>query len=91
MLILIHRVCRNRVWYDLGIPPPPPPPPQPPPTGTPYLLSLGLSKSASSLVWLAGPLSGQYISPLTISTFTTSQLTAYTYRSVNAANDWCVE
>lgn len=27
--------------------------------GTPYLLSLGLSKSLVSLVWLAGPLSGK--------------------------------
>ncbi|CAG8498279.1 9096_t:CDS:2 [Ambispora gerdemannii] len=26
--------------------------------GTPYLLSLGLSKSSTSLVWIAGPLSG---------------------------------
>lgn len=26
--------------------------------GTPYLLSLGLSKAQLSLVWLAGPLSG---------------------------------
>jgi hypothetical protein len=28
--------------------------------GTPYLLSLGLSKSMMSLVWIAGPLSGSY-------------------------------
>lgn len=27
--------------------------------GTPYLLSLGLSKSHMSLVWIAGPLSGK--------------------------------
>jgi solute carrier family 45, member 1/2/4 len=29
--------------------------------GTPYLLSLGLSKAQMSLVWLAGPLSGMFI------------------------------
>src|SRR5580704_11710844 len=29
--------------------------------GTPYLLSLGLSKAQMSLVWLAGPFSGTYI------------------------------
>jgi hypothetical protein len=29
--------------------------------GTPYLLSLGLSKAQMSLVWLAGPLSGIYL------------------------------
>lgn len=27
--------------------------------GTPYLLSLGLTKSVMSLVWIAGPLSGR--------------------------------
>ncbi|KAI9291395.1 MFS general substrate transporter [Neoconidiobolus thromboides FSU 785] len=32
--------------------------------GTPYLLSLGLSKSMMSLVWLAGPLSGLIMQPL---------------------------
>lgn len=32
--------------------------------GTPYLLSLGLSKQATSLVWLAGPLSGLLVQPI---------------------------
>ncbi|KAJ2661613.1 hypothetical protein IWW48_002322 [Coemansia sp. RSA 1200] len=32
--------------------------------GSPYLLSLGLQKSAVSLVWLAGPLSGLITQPL---------------------------
>jgi solute carrier family 45 protein 1/2/4 len=32
--------------------------------GTPYLLQLGMSKSATSLVWLAGPLSGLIMQPL---------------------------
>ncbi|RIA98477.1 major facilitator superfamily domain-containing protein [Glomus cerebriforme] len=32
--------------------------------GTPYLLSLGLSKSIMSLVWLAGPLSGLIMQPI---------------------------
>lgn len=32
--------------------------------GTPYLLSLGLSKTSLSLVWLAGPLSGLVMQPL---------------------------
>ena len=32
--------------------------------GTPYLLSLGLSKAQMSLVWLAGPLSGLVTQPL---------------------------
>ncbi|CAG8442005.1 2634_t:CDS:10 [Funneliformis mosseae] len=32
--------------------------------GTPYLLSLGLSKSLMSLVWLAGPLSGLIMQPI---------------------------
>jgi solute carrier family 45, member 1/2/4 len=32
--------------------------------GTPYLISLGLSKSLTSLVWLAGPISGLIIQPL---------------------------
>ena len=31
--------------------------------GTPYLLSLGLSKSLMALVWIAGPLSGALIQP----------------------------
>lgn len=29
--------------------------------GTPYLLSLGLTKSYMSLVWIAGPLSGKVL------------------------------
>ncbi|KAM0786252.1 hypothetical protein ACM66B_007051 [Microbotryomycetes sp. NB124-2] len=32
--------------------------------GTPYLLSLGLSKTGTSLVWLAGPLSGLLVQPM---------------------------
>ncbi|KAF9355876.1 hypothetical protein BGX34_010219, partial [Mortierella sp. NVP85] len=32
--------------------------------GTPYLLSLGISKSLTPLVWLAGPLSGLVIQPV---------------------------
>ncbi|CAM0136913.1 unnamed protein product [Umbelopsis sp. WA50703] len=32
--------------------------------GTPYLLSLGLSKSMMSLVWIAGPLSGLIMQPV---------------------------
>ncbi|KAI8368615.1 major facilitator superfamily domain-containing protein [Choanephora cucurbitarum] len=32
--------------------------------GTPYLLSLGLSKSIMSLVWIAGPLSGLVMQPV---------------------------
>ncbi|KAI8086095.1 major facilitator superfamily domain-containing protein [Halteromyces radiatus] len=32
--------------------------------GTPYLLSLGLSKSHMSLVWIAGPLSGLVMQPI---------------------------
>jgi hypothetical protein len=32
--------------------------------GTPYLLSMGLSKEATSLVWLAGPLSGLVVQPV---------------------------
>lgn len=32
--------------------------------GTPYLLSLGLSKQSTSLVWLAGPLSGLLVQPI---------------------------
>ncbi|BGP57929.1 hypothetical protein JCM8202v2_005583 [Rhodotorula sphaerocarpa] len=32
--------------------------------GTPYLLALGLSKQATSLVWIAGPLSGLVVQPL---------------------------
>ncbi|KAL1921966.1 uncharacterized protein VTP21DRAFT_10608 [Calcarisporiella thermophila] len=32
--------------------------------GTPYLLSLGLSKSTMSLVWIAGPLSGLVMQPV---------------------------
>lgn len=31
---------------------------------TPYLLQLGLTKSKTSLVWIAGPLSGLIIQPL---------------------------
>ncbi len=31
--------------------------------GTPYLLSLGLSKSLVALVWIAGPLSGTLVQP----------------------------
>ena len=32
--------------------------------GTPYLLSLGLSKELTSLVWLAGPISGFVVQPI---------------------------
>ncbi|KAK8874912.1 sucrose transporter [Apiospora arundinis] len=32
--------------------------------GNPYLLSLGLSKSHTSLVWIAGPLSGLIVQPI---------------------------
>jgi solute carrier family 45, member 1/2/4 len=32
--------------------------------GTPYLISLGLSKTLTALVWLAGPLSGLLVQPL---------------------------
>lgn len=32
--------------------------------GTPYLLSLGLSEQLTSLVWLAGPISGLVAQPL---------------------------
>lgn len=32
--------------------------------GTPYLISLGLSKPILTLAWLAGPLSGLIIHPL---------------------------
>ena len=31
--------------------------------GTPYLLSLGISKSVMALVWIAGPLSGTLVQP----------------------------
>ena len=31
---------------------------------TPYLLSLGLTKSKTSLVWIAGPLSGLIVQPI---------------------------
>lgn len=31
---------------------------------TPYLLSLGLTKSMTSLVWIAGPLSGLVVQPI---------------------------
>jgi solute carrier family 45, member 1/2/4 len=33
-------------------------------SGTPYLLSLGLSKSKTSAVWVAGPLSGILVQPI---------------------------
>ena len=32
--------------------------------GTPFLVSLGLSKESTALVWLAGPLSGLLVQPL---------------------------
>ena len=32
--------------------------------GTPYLLSLGLTKSKTSAVWVAGPLSGIIVQPI---------------------------
>ena len=34
------------------------------PSGTPYLLSLGLTKSAVAMVFLAGPISGLVVQPL---------------------------
>ena len=36
----------------------------PRPDCTPYLLSLGLTKSRTSLVWIAGPLSGLIMQPI---------------------------
>ena len=38
--------------------------PSPKAYATPYLLSLGLSKSKLSLVWIAGPLSGLIMQPV---------------------------
>ncbi|GAA5900708.1 hypothetical protein JCM8208_004587 [Rhodotorula glutinis] len=32
--------------------------------GTPYLLGLGLTKQGTSLVWMAGPLSGMFVQPI---------------------------
>lgn len=36
--------------------------------GTPYLLSLDISKELTALVWLAGPLSGLIVQPVSIYT-----------------------
>jgi len=63
--------------------------------GTPYLLSLGLSKSLMSLVWLAGPLSGKYflyifLFNIYIYFFFKKKLYIFIYvnRSCNAAVSW---
>lgn len=37
---------------------------QPPADCTPYLLDLGLTKSSTSLIWIAGPLSGLVVQPI---------------------------
>lgn len=34
--------------------------------GTPYLISLDLSKQLTALVWLAGPLSGLLVQPVSL-------------------------
>jgi hypothetical protein len=36
--------------------------------GTPYLISLDLSKEMTALVWLAGPLSGLLVQPVSFTT-----------------------
>lgn len=48
--------------------------------GTPYLLSLGLSEQLTSLVWLAGPISGLIAQPL-IGAISDSSLSKYRRRS----------
>lgn len=47
--------------------------------GTPYLLSLGLSEQLTSLVWLAGPISGLVAQPL-IGAISDSSLSKYRRR-----------
>ena len=47
--------------------------------GTPYLLSLGLSEQLTSLVWLAGPISGLITQPL-IGAISDSSLSRYRRR-----------
>ncbi|SYW80420.1 related to General alpha-glucoside permease [Ustilago bromivora] len=55
--------------------------------GTPYLLSLGLSEQSTSLVWLAGPLSGLIAQPMvgSLSDHSTSSFRRRKYMIISAA------
>lgn len=55
--------------------------------GTPYLLSLGLSEQSTSLVWLAGPLSGLIAQPVvgSLSDHSTSSFRRRKYMIISAA------
>lgn len=55
--------------------------------GTPYLLSLGLSEESTSLVWLAGPLSGLIAQPVvgSLSDHSTSSFRRRKYMIVSAS------
>ncbi|SCZ94417.1 BZ3500_MvSof-1268-A1-R1_Chr12-2g03885 [Microbotryum saponariae] len=53
--------------------------------GTPYLLSLGLTKRATSLVWLAGPLAGLIMQPI-IGALSDASRTKYRRRAFIAAS-----
>lgn len=55
--------------------------------GTPYLLSLGLSEQSTSLVWLAGPLSGLIAQPVvgSLSDQSTSSFRRRKYMLISAA------
>lgn len=55
--------------------------------GTPYLLSLGLSEQSTSLVWLAGPLSGLIAQPVvgSLSDTSTSPYRRRKYMAISAA------
>lgn len=55
--------------------------------GTPYLLSLGLSEQSTSLVWLAGPLSGLIAQPVvgSLSDHSTSSFRRRKYMIISAS------
>ncbi|GAA5856947.1 hypothetical protein JCM9279_005025 [Rhodotorula babjevae] len=54
--------------------------------GTPYLLGLGLTKQGTSLVWMAGPLSGMFVQPIVgaLSDSSPSRLRRRQYIAVSA-------
>jgi len=49
--------------------------------GTPFLLNLGLSEQLTSLVWLAGPISGLVAQPL-IGTFIPPPMQLFLYPAI---------
>lgn len=61
--------CRDVIWYVTGILPHAMRLSDTRPVASPYLLSIGLSKSKMAIVFVAGPVSGLVMQPLIGATY----------------------